>query len=144
LQRPLTAAQLDYAAQDVVHLPQLHALLAEKLAALGRSGWLAEDCRRLIERVCRAVPDTQPQRAFRGAADWPAESQALLAPCTALARRERTHARQTAALDSRRRACAESLRATARDGNELFERSKACARCARRNARNCSRCCRRR
>jgi len=45
LQRPLTAAQLDYAAQDVVHLPQLHALLAEKLAALGRSGWLAEDCR---------------------------------------------------------------------------------------------------
>ncbi len=78
LQRPLTPAQLDYAAQDVVHLPQLHELLAEKLAVRGRSDWLAEDCRRLIERVCGAQPDPQPQRAFRGAADWPRDRQALL------------------------------------------------------------------
>ena len=78
LQRPLTAAQLEYAAQDVVHLPALRAQLAEKLDVLGRSDWLAEDCRRLIERICRAQPDTQPQRAFRGASDWPRERQALL------------------------------------------------------------------
>ncbi len=78
LQRPLSSAQLDYAAQDVAHLPELHARLAEKLHALGRSSWLAEDCRRMIERVRHAVPDAQPQRAFRGAAEWPREKQAQL------------------------------------------------------------------
>ena len=78
LQRPLTAAQLDYAAQDVAWLPELHARLAVKLDTLGRSDWLTEDCERLIERICHAQPDTQPQRAFRGAADWPPEQQALL------------------------------------------------------------------
>jgi ribonuclease D len=78
LQRPLTAAQLDYAAQDVAHLPLIHTLLAEKLAAAGRSDWLAEDCRRLVDRVCNAQPDAQPQRAFRGAAGWSREQQARL------------------------------------------------------------------
>jgi ribonuclease D len=78
LQRPLTSGQLEYAAQDVAHLPEIHALLAAKLAERGRSEWLAEDCRRLVDRVCNAQPDTQPQRAFRGAATWPREQQALL------------------------------------------------------------------
>ncbi|MGH8123012.1 MAG: ribonuclease D [Rudaea sp.] len=78
LQRPLSPAQLDYAAQDVAHLPELHALLGEKLRALDRSHWLAEDCRRMIERVRHAVPDSQPQRAFRAAADWSRDNQALL------------------------------------------------------------------
>jgi len=78
LQRPLTAAQLDYAAQDVAHLRLIHAMLSEKLAALGRSEWHADDCRRLVERVCNAQPDPQPQRAFRGAAGWSREQQALL------------------------------------------------------------------
>ena len=78
LQRPLTAAQLDYAAQDVAHLPLVHALLSDKLAALGRSAWLVEDSRRLVDRVCNAQPDPQPQRAFRSAAGWSRSSQALL------------------------------------------------------------------
>lgn len=78
LQRPLTAAQLDYAAQDVAHLRLIHSMLTEKLAALGRSDWLAEDCQRLIDRICNAEPDPQPQRAFRGAAGWSREQQALL------------------------------------------------------------------
>ena len=78
LQRPLTAAQLDYAAQDVAHLPLIHSILAQKLAALGRSEWLAEDCQRLVDRVCNSAPDPQPQRAFRGAAGWSREQQALL------------------------------------------------------------------
>jgi ribonuclease D len=78
LQRPLSAGQLEYAAQDVAYLPKLHALLAQKLDALDRSAWLAEDCRNLIARICHAVPDTQPQRGFRGAADWTCEQQALL------------------------------------------------------------------
>jgi ribonuclease D len=78
LQRPLSPAQLEYAALDVAWLPQLHEVLAHKLDELGRSGWLREDCRALIERVCHAQSDPQPQRAFRGAADWPIERQALL------------------------------------------------------------------
>lgn len=78
LQRPLSAAQLDYAAQDVVHLAELHALLAAKLDALGRSEWLREDCRRLIDRVVHAQPDAQPQLAFRGASEWPREAQMRL------------------------------------------------------------------
>lgn len=78
LRRPLSDAQLDYAAQDVVWLPQLHARLADKLDGLGRGEWLAQDCRMLIERARRSEPDPQPQRALRGAADWPLERQALL------------------------------------------------------------------
>ena len=124
LRRPLTPAQLDYAAQDVAHLPQLHALLAEKLAVFGRSEWLAEDCRRLIERICHATPDTQPQRAFRGASDWPPESQALLR--RVLLWRDAS----ARTLDKPRPWIlddAHALNLTAqppRDSNELFERSK--------------------
>jgi len=77
LLRPLSAAQLEYAAQDVVWLPKLHEILAEKLHVLGRLDWHAEDCRALIERA-NTQPDPEPQRALRGAADWPLERQALL------------------------------------------------------------------
>ena len=78
LQRPLSAAQLDYAAQDVAWLPQIHERLADTLESLGRSAWLAEDCRRMVERVRRSVPDAQPQRAFRSASEWPRDNQILL------------------------------------------------------------------
>ena len=78
LQRPLSAAQLEYAALDVAWLPQLHANLARKLDELGRGEWLRQDCRAMIDRACRARPDPQPQRALRGAAGWPLERQALL------------------------------------------------------------------
>jgi ribonuclease D len=78
LKRPLSPAQLEYAAQDVEHLPRIHALLAARLAELGRGEWLAEDCRRLVDKVCRAGPDAQPQRAYPRASGWPREAQALL------------------------------------------------------------------
>jgi ribonuclease D len=76
--RPLSAAQLDYAAQDVEHLPRIHDDLDAKLVALGRREWLTEDCRRLVERMCHPPADPQPQRAFRTAFDWPLEQRALL------------------------------------------------------------------
>ena len=78
LARPLSAAQLDYAAQDVEHLPTIHRQLDEKLRALGRRDWLAEECRRLVDRVCHPNPDSQPQRAFRTAADWAPEQRVTL------------------------------------------------------------------
>jgi len=42
--RPLSAAQLDYAADDVRFLPELAAVLRERLDSLGRLAWYAEDC----------------------------------------------------------------------------------------------------
>ena len=45
--RPLTAAQLHYAVDDVAHLQVLREMLDEELAKLGRSAWLEEDLRDL-------------------------------------------------------------------------------------------------
>ncbi len=78
LRRPLSAAQIEYAEQDIAHLHELHALLEAKLAQRGRLAWHAEDCARLALRLRRAEPDPQPQRAFRNAATWPRDRQALL------------------------------------------------------------------
>ena len=80
LQRPLTASQLEYAAQDVAHLEALHEKLSAELQRRGRSVWHAEDCARLAQRAQRdpAQTDPQPQRGFRSASDWPAEARARL------------------------------------------------------------------
>ena len=42
LKRPLPAAMLKYAAQDVVHLPRAAKLLLDKLSKLGRKDWAME------------------------------------------------------------------------------------------------------
>lgn len=78
LRRPLSESQLDYASQDVVHLPVLHAELSARLDQRGYSAWHAEDCARMLERARQREPDPQPQTAWRGAADWTREQQALL------------------------------------------------------------------
>ncbi|MGP0004432.1 MAG: ribonuclease D [Acidimicrobiales bacterium] len=44
MQRPLAASQLSYAAGDVAHLLEMRRVLAERLDALGRSRWAAEEC----------------------------------------------------------------------------------------------------
>ena len=77
LQRPLSAAQCVYAAQDVAYLTPLHDELRLRLEARGVSAWFAEDCARLLARV-GGEDDPQPQRAVRMAADWPRERVALL------------------------------------------------------------------
>lgn len=78
LRRPLSEQQLDYAAQDVLHLPGLHATLDATVVQRGYSAWLAEDCARLLARARQREPDAQPQTGLRGAAEWPRERQALL------------------------------------------------------------------
>ncbi|HMM57829.1 MAG TPA: HRDC domain-containing protein [Rudaea sp.] len=124
LKRPLTQSQLDYAAQDVEHLAQVHALLAQKLDALGRGEWLVEDSRRLVEKVCRAGPDPQPQRAYPRAFDWPREAQAMLR--RVLLWREAT----ARAIDKPRSWILDDARILdlaanpPRDGADLFERCK--------------------
>jgi ribonuclease D len=78
LQRPLTALQLDYAAQDVIHLDALREVLQNRLRQRGYADWFAEDCARLVERARHREADPEPQVAFRGAASWPRERQAVL------------------------------------------------------------------
>lgn len=78
LRRPLSDSQLEYASQDVVYLPALHADLSARLAQRGYGKWHAEDCARMLERARDRNPDPQPQTGFRGAANWMLEQQALL------------------------------------------------------------------
>lgn len=47
--RPLTPAQVRYAEEDVRYLRDVYPRLMEKLAALGRSEWLVEECARLTD-----------------------------------------------------------------------------------------------
>ncbi len=47
--RPLTEDQLRYAADDVLHLPDIRDRLDERLRHRGRLDWLAEDCTALLD-----------------------------------------------------------------------------------------------
>ncbi len=61
LKRPLSDAQIAYAALDVVHLLPLYRQLHRELTELGRDGWLVEETCRMQER--RAA-DRDPRRAY--------------------------------------------------------------------------------
>ncbi|MFT4249027.1 MAG: ribonuclease D [Pseudomonas sp.] len=67
LRRPLSPAQLDYAADDVRHLFALHDTLAARLHEQGRAGWLAEDCERLLATVEHDEAERWPHVAMRSA-----------------------------------------------------------------------------
>lgn len=56
--RPLTDEMLRYAAQDVIHLARLKAILDGKLARLGRTAWVREEIDRLA-RVRFTPPDDE-------------------------------------------------------------------------------------
>ena len=60
--RPLTDAQLHYAAEDVVHLPKLHELLKQQLIDKGRYEWALEDSAALSD-ISLYKPD--PESAWR-------------------------------------------------------------------------------
>jgi ribonuclease D len=73
--RPLSREQLDYAADDVLHLAPVADLLAARLRELGRDHWVREDCLAL-EDPEHYEPD--PQRAWerlRGIAQLEPESR---------------------------------------------------------------------
>jgi ribonuclease D len=61
--RPLTSAQLEYAADDVRHLLPLHARLRERLGELEREGWAAEEFLRLERSAAQG--DVEPSEAYR-------------------------------------------------------------------------------
>lgn len=67
LRRPLSPAQLHYAADDVRHLHDLHQQLDAMLAGLGRSQWLGEDCNRLLAAVADDDGERWPHLPLRSA-----------------------------------------------------------------------------
>ncbi len=58
--RPLSAAQLEYAADDVRHLHALREQLRERLEAAGRLAWFVED----MQRSAAQALDVDPQQAW--------------------------------------------------------------------------------
>jgi ribonuclease D len=50
MRRPLTTSQCEYARSDVAYLEELHERIGAKLAALGRSEWVAQACEELLQR----------------------------------------------------------------------------------------------
>jgi len=58
--RPLSAEQVAYAREDVVHLLDLAAELQQRLRALGRLDWAMEEC----EPLSRASDERDPQAIF--------------------------------------------------------------------------------
>ncbi|HRQ64509.1 MAG TPA: ribonuclease D [Xanthomonadaceae bacterium] len=65
LQRPLSDAQIHYAAEDVRHLPEVARILCDRLTDLGRMDWLREDCARMVALAREPGCDPQPHHAFR-------------------------------------------------------------------------------
>ncbi len=63
--RPLTAEQLSYAAEDVVHLLELSDELQRRLSANGRLEWAREECRRLESATDERDPEIVWERLPR-------------------------------------------------------------------------------
>jgi len=78
LQRPLSAKQLQYAASDVVHLLEIHALLSEKLTRRGMLAWAEADCARMAADAAVEQLPTNPQLEFKSIWHWPLADQARL------------------------------------------------------------------
>lgn len=78
LRRPLSESQLKYAADDVLHLHELHAALEPKLRALGRLDWLAADSERALAAASGDGDDPMPHLAVRSAQTLDAAGQARL------------------------------------------------------------------
>ena len=67
MRRPLSPAQLQYAADDVRHLHALHDALDARLEVLGRRDWLAQDCARMVANALDDVPERWPHLPLRAA-----------------------------------------------------------------------------
>lgn len=78
LRRPLSDAQLEYAADDVRHLFALHDRLERRLDELGRREWLAEDAARLVVSAVSDGADRWPHLSLRTAQFLDADAQRRL------------------------------------------------------------------
>jgi ribonuclease D len=64
--RPLTPAQLEYAADDVLYLGEIARRQSERLRALGREHWVAEDCLALEDARLYEGDPTHAWQRLRG------------------------------------------------------------------------------
>jgi len=67
LRRPLSSSQLEYAADDVRHLFEMHDQLDHKLGELDRREWLAEDAARIVFNAENEAPERWPHASMRSA-----------------------------------------------------------------------------
>lgn len=65
--RPLSQAQIEYAADDVRYLGPLHLALRDRLAALDRLAWLEEDCALVSDPARYEHPPEVAWKRVRGA-----------------------------------------------------------------------------
>ncbi len=73
--RPLTPAQLDYAADDVLYLGDIADLLQLRLKELGREHWVLEDCLALEDRQLYEPHPAQAWVRLRGLAQQPPQAR---------------------------------------------------------------------
>lgn len=74
--RPLSSAQIEYARNDVLYLPELHRKLQTSLEALGRSHWVLEDCASLIDPGLYVCPPEDAWNRLSGIPFLPVPAQA--------------------------------------------------------------------
>ncbi len=74
--RPLTPAQLEYAADDVLYLDAIADELGRRLQRLGREHWVREDCLELEERRLYEPDPAQAWERLRGIGQLPPEPRA--------------------------------------------------------------------
>ncbi len=75
LRRPLSPAQLAYAADDVRHLVAAAEVIIERLQSLGRLDWVEQDCARMLNAAESETINPHPHLAFRPAQRLPAAAQ---------------------------------------------------------------------
>jgi len=78
LRRPLSPAQLEYAADDVRHLFEMHDALDGQLALLGRREWLVEDATRTVLNAENEATERWPHLSMRSAQFLDRDAQRLL------------------------------------------------------------------
>jgi ribonuclease D len=78
--RPLTEPMRAYAIADVSHLEELATILEERVASLGRTAWVEEECKRLEDVRWRDHRDDDPEpfRRVKGAGALPPRALAIL------------------------------------------------------------------
>jgi len=75
LRRPLSESQLNYAAEDVFHLPEIYRRLCDLLVRNNRLDWLAEDMVQLIKTVREADDATLYYQRIKAA--WQLDASQL-------------------------------------------------------------------
>ena len=78
MRRPLSGSQLEYAADDVLHLDAVYRELDAKLSVLGRLDWLHADGARLVAGVASDEPERWPHLSLRSAQFLDPDEQRLL------------------------------------------------------------------